>query len=1410
MKKLITAALLLLGILWIPLQAAADVTTVFEAGKYYKLKAYKDQTKYLDLVTTGKPDSGNNASVSTTDRIVYIDNVKTENGAFKVQIRATDAAANPGNFLWANSWNSRIDANTAASSFYWTVQEGTPATSDGNPVIRLYQNGPSTYAGLLGYQTTLGGNKAGCLYCNTGVSNANNVDWIVESVTIARKVNVTFNYPNGTSQVIEALEGTDATTLMPSSNHLVTFSIQETNTIVSADNATFTLNVTETLPFAVSPSIDAPIWQAFAMHASYLSSPHRLKYLSSASKIETTDAAITAAIYPDEYLWAIVGNVLDGFKIYNKAAGTGVALTKTDPYASMQDAATATQWFIKTSSTKSESQYFTMYDTGANTYANTQPESAAGPYYIKYWTVADNGSTWWKLPVADPTIAYVNNAFGDNKSVIPGLQEAYDACVADPNDYNKALALKTLATELNGLMTGLRNKGNAFVDLGFVNDNAKALWQTAAAEKTDYTNDDLNALKNAYHALIHSTCSPDSVISAGHAIRIKNANAGGQLNRYLGFNGTALSTINSATEGKRAMLMIPVATGGFKLFNEAAAKYVKIASGTDTNFPLVDSADDATTWCIEPYSVDPTSAAIQIKAINAGDRPYMHANQTNYPVRWNAGAPSSWFLEGVAGLEAAKTENLQPAYDAFRAVNGETRFGTALGQYSGTHITNAQVDALIANASASIDEVHTMAANLRAAFGNDRLNKPLAGHFYRIKNLAAASNLSASNTNDRIGLTNAQDANIIYIDAQNRFVAYPSGLVLGTFANGDDASAKYLFATDAKASTGITFTATPGESGNKFELQPSAGRYLKADNGQITAVAAPAAGTSWEFTEATWIPVFTDPTTKMATICSPVELSLTADWSTGRFDAWRITEVLPSGVALYEAVAKNIPANTPVLVKQRDTATEYYLKIEYTPTEAAPTGTSALVAAPLAIAKPEGQTIFVGGKPDGENGLVPSTADYIPGFSSYAAVAPADAPAAYKFFAGTFVPGKLYTINNTESGRGALIYAPAQADAIWTTGRGGVALDATNPNHLWGVYIDAAGNQYLYNAGAKKFATAYHQAADPTNTEISTKIDYFWGLRPVGTPVTMPENALTTRIFGGENSKGRPAGMMIINGWTCPVPGVSGVSSDTDGNRFTFTAAAAPASKQLLAEIETLFAGQAAALTARRQYPLAAETADDDETFGYYPAAVKTAFENSLGDDSEPTAKLYYKAEQACAATQSATRTGFINGHVYDLSNESGNPYHFVLEHNCASNVVTDAIATAADPNIYKWVADVNAEGQVALYQNWKAGSYYYANKAGGRRDLAWGTPDAVLFTVEHAADLGKAYLRPVTAEPVALSADAPITIAHNATSGGSITTGITSLTETAPDAPTYDLQGRRVPTSARGLLIQSGRLLRR
>ena len=66
---------------------------------------------------------------------------------------------------------------------------------------------------------------------------------------------------------------------------------------------------------------------------------------------------------------------------------------------------------------------------------------------------------------------------------------------------------------------------------------------------------------------------------------------------------------------------------------------------------------------------------------------------------------------------------------------------------------------------------------------------------------------------------------------------------------------------------------------------------------------------------------------------------------------------------------------------------------------------------------------------------------------------------------------EVYTINNTNTSRGALIYNPSASEKwVWSSGKSGT-FNSTDVNSQWVLYPTGnAGEYYLYNIGAQKFA----------------------------------------------------------------------------------------------------------------------------------------------------------------------------------------------------------------------------------------------------------------------------------------------------------------------------------------------------
>ena len=77
-------------------------------------------------------------------------------------------------------------------------------------------------------------------------------------------------------------------------------------------------------------------------------------------------------------------------------------------------------------------------------------------------------------------------------------------------------------------------------------------------------------------------------------------------------------------------------------------------------------------------------------------------------------------------------------------------------------------------------------------------------------------------------------------------------------------------------------------------------------------------------------------------------------------------------------------------------------------------------------------------------------------------------------FVDSWIPttAEVYTINNTLSNRGAMMYAPSQSETyVWSSGKNSQTFSSTDPNCQWVIVPTGTAKQYyIYNVGADKFA----------------------------------------------------------------------------------------------------------------------------------------------------------------------------------------------------------------------------------------------------------------------------------------------------------------------------------------------------
>ena len=212
-----------------------------------------------------------------------------------------------------------------------------------------------------------------------------------------------------------------------------------TLSIAQADGAYTATVTTGTLPFTVSTT-DAPYWQALSLK------PANHFYLYSEGEGDVKTNVTTFNTAGDEYLWAFTGNVLEGFVLYNKAAGITKPLASPDPTGAANEGGStypkvngndATKWAVY-SSTYATNGFYLGYETTGKKLNQRGADLA-------YWTAgADGGSTFvvseiWDAFKAHNTVA--PTATIDAIAALDGTDIVYctAACVANAKTAKTAL-----------------------------------------------------------------------------------------------------------------------------------------------------------------------------------------------------------------------------------------------------------------------------------------------------------------------------------------------------------------------------------------------------------------------------------------------------------------------------------------------------------------------------------------------------------------------------------------------------------------------------------------------------------------------------------------------------------------------------------------------------------------------------------------------------------------------------------------------------------------------------------------------------------------------------------------------------------------------------------------------------------
>ena len=445
------------------------------------------------------------------------------------------------------------------------------------------------------------------------------------SWTFDAAINVTINYAlNGTTASAQkngyALPGYTKETV---GSPFVYTKVSSMSPETTAEGTTeYTINLAENLPFVKSENFDKAKWYLMDMHCNDSGNPdvnsgrkhYMWTYVAAGQDVTLPQIVMNYGTeITDNMLWCFVGDVFNGFKIYNKAAGSTMTLRKAS--IGNNDAAGNTASVM---STTDDHNLFKLYPTtegiangfcfkldGDDYYLNTQQkiQNNWDSKVLRGWNKTDGGSTC--------------RVFATNKFVA-------DAARPYNNLYVKASELPVGAIGTNSYL----KEGNNLETLKS---------QYAAATAESYTTEQVKALAETMKK-VNAAAANETTVEAGKYYRLYNAkdkkylcvratnNAQMTSNASMGKAVSSVVTFANA-EADRFRMKVEGKTFGKRVKDNQAITLEEENSEAKGSYVV---AHTGTTFTFYDY------------ASNVSDRSYLHCNNAG-----DAGNVVGWDAQGV-------------------------------------------------------------------------------------------------------------------------------------------------------------------------------------------------------------------------------------------------------------------------------------------------------------------------------------------------------------------------------------------------------------------------------------------------------------------------------------------------------------------------------------------------------------------------------------------------------------------------------------------------------------------------------------------------------------------------------------------------------------------------------------------
>lgn len=382
------------------------------------------------------------------------------------------------------------------------------------------------------------GNQLGFYDANDG-----NSSWTFDAVVENATVSIKFNSTEVDSKSYKYLAVGLVKTAMPVLNY-TTIASMVPETVVEETTA-YTVNLAENLPFVKSENFDNAKWYLMDMHSNDTGNDDvnsgRKHYMWTYVAADQ-DVTLPQMVMNDEtkitdnMQWCFVGDVVNGFKIYNKAAGSTLTLRKaaTGNTAAVMSTTDDHNQFKLYPTTEGIANGFCFKLDGDDYYVNTQQTDPKdwNTKVLRGWNKADGGSTC--------------RVFAPNKFVA-------DAARLYNNLYVKV-------SELPAGAIG----ANSYLEDGNNLETLKSQYATATAE--GYTTEQVNALAETMMKV--NAAANATTVEAGKYYRLYNA----QDKKFLCVRATNNAQMTTdASMGKAVSSVVTFAdaeTGRFRMMVE--------------------------------------------------------------------------------------------------------------------------------------------------------------------------------------------------------------------------------------------------------------------------------------------------------------------------------------------------------------------------------------------------------------------------------------------------------------------------------------------------------------------------------------------------------------------------------------------------------------------------------------------------------------------------------------------------------------------------------------------------------------------------------------------------------------------------------------------------------------------------